>query len=68
MLSLILPLCFILFAVIFIVFSKSRSNYQKLVNNYGEDFANKVNKNLKVCGYLLLICSGIWLGIHFLGN
>ena len=68
MLSLILPICFILFAVLFIVFSKSRKNYQKLVNNYGEDFANKVNKHLKVCGYLLLICSGIWLGIHFFGH
>jgi hypothetical protein len=67
MFDLILPPILILFAVLFIVFSKSTKNYQKLADKYGEDFANKVNRHLKVCGYLLLVCSGIWLGIGFLG-
>ena len=67
MLDLILPPILIFFAVIFIVFSKSTKNYQKLADKYGEDFAIKVNRHLKVCGCLLLVCSGIWLGIGFLG-
>lgn len=67
MFDFILPPILILFAVLFIVFSKSSRNYQKLADKYGEGFAKKVNRHLKVCGYLLLVCSGIWLGIHFLG-
>jgi hypothetical protein len=67
MLDLILPPILILFAVLFIVFSKSSSNYQRLADKYGDDFAKKVNRHLNVCGYLLLGCSGIWLAIHFFG-
>jgi hypothetical protein len=68
MLDLILPPILIFFAVIFIVFSKSTKNYQKLADKYGEDFADKVKRHLRVCGYLLLLCSGLWLVIHLLGN
>jgi hypothetical protein len=68
MFDLILPPILILFAVLFIIFSRSSTNYQKLADKYGESVANKINKHLKVCGYLLLVCSGIWLGIYFLGN
>lgn len=67
MFDLILPPILIFFAVLFIVFSRSSKNYQKLAAKYGENFANNVSRHLKVCGYLLLVCSGIWLGINFLG-
>jgi hypothetical protein len=67
MFDLILPPILILFAVLFILFSKSSANYQKLADKYGENFAKNVNKQLNVCGYLLLACSGIWLAIHFFG-
>jgi hypothetical protein len=67
MFDFILPCILILFAVLFIVFSKSSANYQKLVDKYGENFAKKVNRHLSACGYLLLVCSGIWLAIHFFG-
>ena len=61
MLDLFFPFSFTLFAIIFLLLSKSKKNYQKLVKNNGEQFANKVNNSLKICGYLLLICSLFWL-------
>lgn len=55
------PISFILFATFFLFLSKSKKNYQKLVESNGEKFAGRINKGLKVCGYLLLICSIVWL-------
>ncbi len=57
----ILPVSFTMFAIFFLVLSKSKKNYQKLVENNGEKFANQVNKILKTGGYLLLACSLLWL-------
>ncbi len=61
----IFPVLFILFAIFFLILSKNKKNYQKLIENNGEKFANKINKGLKVCGYLLLICSLFWLAVNF---
>ena len=66
MLNIIFPISFILFATFFLFLSKSKKNYQKLVESSGEKFAGQVNKGLKVCGYLLLICSIVWLLLDFL--
>ena len=57
----ILPVSFTMFAIFFLVLSKSKKNYQKLVENNGEKFANQVNKTLKTGGYLLIVCSLLWL-------
>ena len=65
MLSSIFPILFILFAIFFLTLSISKKNYQKLVENNGEKFANYVNKGLKVGGCLLLICSLFWLAVNF---
>ena len=65
MIDLILLVSFTLFAIFFIILSKSKKNYKKLVKNNGEKFANKVNKGLTICGYLLLICSMFWLVNNF---
>ena len=61
----ILPVSFIMFAIFFLVLSKSKKNYQKLVENNGEKFANQVNKTLKTGGYLLIVCSLLWLAGNF---
>jgi hypothetical protein len=61
MLNFFFPISFILFATFFLYLSKSKTNYKKLVKSNGEKFAIRVNKGLKVCGYLLLICSIVWL-------
>lgn len=66
MLDFIFPVSFTLFAIFFLILSKSKKNYQKLVENNGEKFANKVNKSLKICGYLLLVCSLFWLAGSFI--
>jgi len=66
MLNILFPISFILFATFFLLLSKSKKNYQKLVESSGEEFAGRVNKGLKVCGYLLLICSIVWLLLNFL--
>jgi len=63
--SFIFPLSFVLFAVFFLILSTSKKNYQKLVENNGEKFAKNVNKGLKVCGCLLLICSLLWFAFIF---
>ena len=39
--------------------SKSKKNYQNLVENNGEEFANKSIKILKWGGYALLILAGL---------
>ena len=62
----ILPVSFTMFAIFFLVLSKSKKNYQKLVENNGEKFANQVNKTLKTGGYLLLACSLFWLAGNFI--
>jgi hypothetical protein len=49
----------------FLVLSKSKKNYRKLVENNGEKFANQVNKTLKTGGYLLIVCSLLWLAGNF---
>ena len=64
----IFPIMFIIFATFSLSLSKSKKNYQKLVENNGEDFAKKVNKFLKIGGYLLLMCSALWIGINYLEN
>jgi isoprenylcysteine carboxyl methyltransferase (ICMT) family protein YpbQ len=61
MLNIFFPVSFIIFATFFLFLSKSKKNYQKLVESNGEEFAVRVNKVLKVCGYLLLSCSIVWL-------
>jgi hypothetical protein len=61
MLNIIFPISFILFAAFLLFLSKSKKNYQKLVESNSEKFAGRVNKGLKVCGYLLLTCSIVWL-------
>ena len=66
MLNIFLPISFILFATFFLFLSKSKKNSQKLVESSGEKFADRVNRGLKVCGYLLLICSIVWLLSNFL--
>ena len=66
MLNIFFIISLILFASFFLFLSKSKKNYQKLVKSSGEKFADQVNKGLKVCGYLLLICSIVWLLLDFL--
>jgi isoprenylcysteine carboxyl methyltransferase (ICMT) family protein YpbQ len=68
MLNIFFPISFLIFAAFFLCLSKSQKNYQKLVKNNGEEFANKVNKYLKLGGYLLLLCSVIWLGFNLFEN
>ena len=68
MIDYIFPIMFISFAIFSLALSKSEKNYQKLVKNNGEDFAKKVNRYLELGGYLLLICSVIWIGFNFFEN
>jgi len=65
MLTYIFSFSSLIFAIFFLTLSKSETNYKKLVDNNGEKFAKQVNKGLMVGGYLLLICSLIWLAIIF---
>jgi len=66
MLNVLFPISFILFGTFFLVISKNKKNYQKLAASSGGKFADHVNRGLKTCGYLLLICSVIWLFLDFL--
>ena len=66
MLDFIFPASFTLFGIFFLILSKNKKNYQKLVVNSDEKFANKVNKGLKICGYLLLVFSLFWLAGNFI--
>ncbi len=65
MLNYIFPIMFIIFGIFSLSLSKSKKNYQKLVEDNGENFANKINKILKICGYLLLIISVLSIGINY---
>ena len=67
MMDYLFPGMFIIFAIFSLTLSKSKSNYQKLVANNGEDFANLINKILKIGGYLLFFCAIIWLALNFFG-
>ena len=64
----IFPIMFIVFGTFSLTLSKSKNNYQKLVENNGEKFAEQVNKYLKISGYLLLICSALLIGINYFEN
>ena len=61
MLNFIFPVSFIMFAIFFLILSKSKKNYQKLVDSNGEKFATQISKYLNIGGYFLLIFSSIWL-------
>jgi len=65
MIDLIAPISFIIFSIIFILFSKSEKNYKNLIKNHGEKFAVQVTKYLKFSGIALLIISVIWLILLF---
>jgi hypothetical protein len=60
MLNITFPISFILFATFFLVLSKNKKNYQKLVESNGKKFADRINKGLMLCGILLLICGVVW--------
>ena len=61
MLNFIFPVSFIMFAIFFLILSKSKKNYQKLVDSNGEKFATQISKYLNIGGFFLLIFSSIWL-------
>lgn len=61
MFDFVFPISFALFSIFFLILSNSKKNYQKLVENNGEKFANQVNKTLKIGGVLLFGCSLLWL-------
>jgi hypothetical protein len=61
MIDFIFPVSFAVFAIFFLILSSSKKNYQKMVDNNDEEFAKKVNKALKICGYLLLVLSIFWM-------
>jgi hypothetical protein len=66
MFDIILPISFALFATIFLILANSKKNYRKLVENNGEKFAKKINRGLKICASLLLVCSFFWVLIDFI--
>jgi isoprenylcysteine carboxyl methyltransferase (ICMT) family protein YpbQ len=66
MIDYIFPLIIIFFALFSFILSKSEKNYKKLVENNGKEFANKINNYLKIGGYLLFLCSIIWIGINII--
>ena len=61
------PGMFIIFAIFSLTLSKSKSTYRKLAANNGQNFANRINKILKIGGYLLFLCAAIWLGLNIVG-
>jgi len=65
MIDIFFPISFMLFGIFFLVLSRSKKNYEKLVENNGEKFAGRVNKGLNVSGWLLLTCSIAWLLFKF---
>jgi ABC-type nickel/cobalt efflux system permease component RcnA len=60
MLSFISPGLFLLIALLFLVFSKSKKYYQKVLDSHGEKFANQTVKVLEICGYGLIVCVLFW--------
>jgi len=57
MLTYFFPITFIQFALFFLILSKSKSNYEQLVESYDEKAADQVNNGLRKFGYGLLACS-----------
>ena len=52
----------VFFAILFLVASKSKWFYKKFVeNNNDKKFANQAIKGLKICAYLILGCTLLWL-------
>jgi len=68
MLNYVFPFMFAFFAIFFLILSKSTKNYQKLVENNGQEFADKVNKGLKIGGFLLLACSLLFFAINIFSS
>ena len=58
---LVLPVSLMFFGILSFLLSKSKSNYQKLVENGGEEFAMKTSKKLQLGGLLLFIIAALWL-------
>lgn len=52
---------FFFFAIIFLVFSKSKYLSQKIFKDDAEIYANKRSKIFRICGYILFGCSLFWL-------
>jgi hypothetical protein len=48
---------FALFGVYFLILSNSKKNYQELVKNSDEEYADRNIKNLKIGGFILLVIS-----------
>ena len=48
---------FALFGVYFLILSISKKNYQRLVKNNDEKYADRNIKNLKIGGFILLVIS-----------
>jgi isoprenylcysteine carboxyl methyltransferase (ICMT) family protein YpbQ len=48
---------FALFGVYFLIFSTSKKNYQRLVENNDKKYADRNTKVLKIAGFLLLVFS-----------
>jgi hypothetical protein len=59
------PCIVLLFAIISLTLSNSKSYYQKVVEGHGESFANQAIKILRIGGYLLLICALLRVVIIF---
>jgi isoprenylcysteine carboxyl methyltransferase (ICMT) family protein YpbQ len=59
MFVIVLPVLLMIFGLLTILLSKSKSNYQKLAKNGGEEFARKTNKKMKVGGLLLFIFAAL---------
>lgn len=57
MLDIFFSISFFIFGIFCLFLSKSKKNYQKLVEGNGEKFASRVNKGIKLGAYLLLIAS-----------
>lgn len=68
MLDFVIPLLFAVFGAFFIILSRSKRNYVKLIENSSVEFANKVNNGLKIGGYLLLACSFLYLVFDIITN
>jgi len=60
MYSLITPLSFVIFGILALYYSKSKKQYGKMVENVGEKSAIKARKFISICGYVLLLCAGVW--------
>ncbi len=61
MLNTLFPISFMIFAIFLFFLSKSEKNYKKLVESNDEKFAGRVNKGLRISGYLLFVCSIAWM-------